>query len=232
MARLRLTLLLGLLAMMAVALVLLPVRDLLVGFLGWVRDLGTWGPVVLAAAYIPACLLFLPGWLLTLGAGFLFGVGIGTVAVSAGSVAGASAAFFAGRTLARDWIERRVAASPRFRALDEAVERQGFKIVFLTRLSPLFPFNLLNYAYGASPVGFRDYFLASWIGMLPGTLLYVYLGSLARSLTDLAAGNVQGGIAQKIFFGLGLVATVAVTALITRTARRALSQAVPRVEPS
>ncbi len=232
MSKLRLILLLGLALAVILAFVFLPVRELLVGFLGRIRDLGPWGPVLLAVAYIPACLFFLPGWLLTFGAGFLFGVGIGTTAVSAGSVAGASAAFLAGRTLARPWVRRRVTVSPRLRALDQAVEQQGFKIVFLTRLSPLFPFNLLNYVYGASPVAFRDYFLASWLGMLPATVLYVYLGSVAKSLADVAAGNVEGGIGRKVFFGIGLLATVAVTALVTRIARRALKQAVPRAEAS
>ena len=230
MSRIRLALLLGLVAAVVAAFVLLPVRDLLVGFLSWIQGFGAWGPVLLAAAYVPASLLFVPGSILTLGAGFLFGVGVGTVAVSVGSVMGAAAAFLAGRTLARGWVERKVAASPRFRALDRAVGRQGFKIVLLTRLSPIFPFNLLNYAYGATPVTFRDYFVASWIGMLPGTLLYVYLGSAVKSLADLVSGNIQGGLGQKVFFGLGLLATAALTVLITRIARGALRGAVPEAE--
>ena len=102
--------------------------------------------------------------------------------------------------------------------------------MLLTRLSPLFPFNVLNYAYGASPVTFRDYLVASWIGMLPATILYVYLGSAIASLADLAAGRVEGGLAQKLLFGLGLAATAAVTVLVTRIARRALSQAVPTAD--
>ena len=109
-------------------------------------------------------------------------------------------------------------------------DENGFKIVLLTRLSPLFPFNVLNYAYGASPVAFRDYLVASWIGMLPATILYVYLGSAIASLADLAAGRVEGGLAQKLLFGLGLAATAAVTVLVTRIARRALSQAVPTAD--
>jgi uncharacterized membrane protein YdjX (TVP38/TMEM64 family) len=229
-SRIRLLLLLGLVTAAVAALVLLPIRELLVGFLGWTRGLGALAPVLVAAAYVPASLLLVPGSILTLGAGFLFGVGVGTVAVSIGSVMGAAAAFLAGRTLARGWVERKVAADPRLRALDGAVARQGFKIVLLTRLSPIFPFNLLNYAYGASPVAFRDYLLASWIGMLPGTLLYVYLGSAVKSLADLAAGNVQGGLGRKVLFGLGLLATVAVTVLVTRIARRALREAVPDAE--
>ena len=227
---LRLALLLGLAAAVAAIVVFLPVKDLLVRFLEWVRGIGLWGPVLLAAAYVPASLLFVPGSLLTLGAGFAFGVAVGTLAVSVGSVLGACAAFLAGRTLARGWIEGKVAANPKFRAIDEAVGRQGFKIVLLTRLSPVFPFNLLNYAYGVTPVSFRDYLLASWMGMLPGTVLYVYLGSAVKSLADLVAGKVEGGAEQKIFFGAGLLATVAVTVLVTRIARRALREAVAHTE--
>jgi uncharacterized membrane protein YdjX (TVP38/TMEM64 family) len=225
--KLRLLVLLALIAAAVLAAILLPVRELLTSFLERVRGLGAWGPVLLAAAYVPAALLFVPGSLLTLGAGFLFGVVTGTLAVSVGSVLGASAAFLAGRTLARPWVEHRMARSPRFRALDEAVGGQGFTIVLLTRLSPLFPFNLLNYAYGVTRVRFRDYFLASWIGMLPGTVLYVYLGSAVKSLADLAAGHVEGGGGRKAFFALGLLATVAVTVTVTRIARRALRERVP-----
>src|ERR687883_71015 len=149
------------------------------------------GLVVLAAAYALACLV-VPGSLMTLAAGSLFGVVVGTAVVSLASVTGASLAFWLGRTLARDLVEKRLAGNPRFRALDQAVAAGGFKIVLLTRLSPLFPFTLLNYAFGLTRVRFRDYVLASWVGMLPGTVMYVYLGSTVKELADVAAGNVEG----------------------------------------
>ncbi len=215
-------------AFAVLVLVFLPVKETLSGFLDWVRGLGTWGPVVLAAVYIPACLLFLPGSLITLGAGFAFGVVRGTIAVSLGSVLGASAAFLAGRTIARGWIEEKL-KSPKFRAIDRAVGEQGFKVVLLTRLSPVFPFNLLNYAFGLSRVRFRDYFFASWIGMLPGTLMYVYLGSAVESVADLVAGKARGGAGQQALFFVGLAATVGVTVYVTRIARRALAAAAPGV---
>lgn len=199
-------------------------KQYLISFLGWVQTLGLQGALVLAVAYIPACVLFLPGSLLTLGAGFAFGVVWGTVAVSVGSTLGASAAFWVGRTLARGIMESKVQANPKFQAIDQAVEGQGFKIVLLTRLSPIFPFNLLNYAFGVTKVSFRDYFFGSWIGMLPGTILYVYLGSTLKSLADLAAGNIQGGTGQKIFFWIGLAATVAVTIFITKIAKKAIQE--------
>jgi len=212
------------------SLFLLPTQEYLSQFLAWVQRIGPWGAVLLGAAYIPAALLFIPGSLLTLGAGFALGVGLGTVAVSIGSTLGASAAFLAGRTLARGFIEAKISHNPRFRAIDQAVKHEGFKIVLLTRLSPVFPFNLLNYVFGLTPVSLRDYFLASWIGMLPGTVMYVYLGSAAKNLADLAAGKVKGGTGQQALFGVGLLATVAATVAVTRVAKRALNVVVPDVE--
>ncbi|HSW50743.1 MAG TPA: VTT domain-containing protein, partial [Bryobacteraceae bacterium] len=109
--------------------------------------------------------------------------------------------------------------------VDNAVAAEGWKIVGLTRLSPVFPFNLLNYAFGLTRVSLRDYVVASWIGMIPGTVMYVYLGSLAGSLAEL--GLKEGGRARTqaewALYAVGLVATVAVTVVITRIARRALN---------
>jgi pyruvate/2-oxoglutarate dehydrogenase complex dihydrolipoamide dehydrogenase (E3) component/uncharacterized membrane protein YdjX (TVP38/TMEM64 family) len=226
-AVLRLAALLLLAGSVAVLLIFFPVKQYLFDLLEWVRGMGAWGPVLLGAVYILACVLFIPGSLLTLGAGFVFGIVVGTITVSIASTLGATAAFLLGRTLARPWIEARVAHRPKFRALDEAVRRQGFKIVLLTRLSPIFPFNLLNYTFGLTRVSLRDYILASWIGMLPGTVMYVYLGTTLKTLADLAAGNVPTSVGQQVLFGAGLVATVAVTVLITRLARKALQEAIP-----
>ncbi len=187
-------------------------------------DLGIWAMVLLAAAYVVACVLLIPGSLLTLAAGVLFGVVRGTIVVSIGSTLGAVAAFLVGRYLARDWIAKKVAANAKFQAVDRAVGQQGWKIVLLARLSPVFPFNLLNYAFGLTKVSLRDYFLASWIGMLPGTLMYVYFGSAFKNLAELATGKVQGGVLGQVFFGVGLLATIAVTVYVTRVAKRTLDQ--------
>jgi uncharacterized membrane protein YdjX (TVP38/TMEM64 family) len=213
-------------AAVVAAALFLPVREWLLAFLGWSRGLGVWGPIALAALYGAACVLFLPGALLTLGAGFAFGLVRGLLAAMAGSLLGAAAAFLLGRTVARRWVARKVSGSPAFRAVDAAVGREGFKIVLLTRLSPVFPFNLLNYAFGVTRVSFRDYFFASWLGMFPGTVMYVYLGSAAQSLAELAAGSGGGATAQRVLLGVGLLATVAVTVVITRIARRALRGAI------
>lgn len=191
--------------------------------LGWIDALGALGVVVFIAVYIAATVLFVPGSILTLGAGFVFGVLAGTVWVSIGSSIGALGAFLVGRYVARDWVARRTAGNPRFRAIDEAVGREGWKIVFLTRMSPIFPFNLSNYAYGLTGVSALGYFFASWIGMLPGTVMYVYFGSLAGNLATVGASQRQTGTLDWILYGLGFVATVAVTVFVTRLARRALN---------
>jgi uncharacterized membrane protein YdjX (TVP38/TMEM64 family) len=202
-------------------------RGILASFLQWVQGIGPWGALVFALAYVPAAVLFVPGSLLTLGAGFVFGLAKGTVLVSLGSTAGAAAAFVVARSLAHDWVARRIADRPTLAAMGRAVETEGFKIVLLARLSPALPFNLLNYAFGLTAVSFRTYVLASWIGMLPGTIMYVYLGSATKSLATLLSGEAPRSAGQQALFALGLAATVAVTIIVTRTARRALNEIVP-----
>jgi len=209
------------------SVLLLPVKDWLIQALAWTEDLGFWAPVFVVAFYVVACVLFLPGSVLTLGAGVLFGVGVGMITVSIGSTLGAGAAFLVGRTVARDWIAGKVARHEKFNAIDRAVGAQGLKIVLLTRLSPVFPFNLLNYAFGLTKIPFWQYMVGSWIGMLPGTVMYVYFGATLRSLAELSTGQIETGRAGQIFFLAGLVATVVVTVFVTRVARRALKQAVP-----
>ena len=124
-------------------------------------------------------------------------------------------------------IESKVEKFPKFKAIDRAIEAQGWKIVFLSRLSPLIPFNIQNYMYGLTKVSFGQYMLASWIGMMPGTLLYVYLGSAAGTLVEAAAGDVERGPAQTAVFIIGLVATVFVTIYVTRLAKKAMAEAAP-----
>jgi uncharacterized membrane protein YdjX (TVP38/TMEM64 family) len=209
-----------------VATFLLPVKDWLINGLEWTRSLGIWGPVFVVLFYIVACILFLPGSVLTLGAGFIFGVVAGTITVSIGSTLGACAAFLVGRTIAREWIAKKIGSNEKFNSIDEAVGQKGFKIVFLVRLSPIFPFNLLNYAFGLTKVSFAKYALASWIGMVPGTLMFVYFGAGVRSLADVAAGQVETGAAGQIFFWFGMAATIVVTVFVTHVARKAISDAV------
>jgi uncharacterized membrane protein YdjX (TVP38/TMEM64 family) len=224
---LKLVLLLTGIVCAVLALVFLPVKDAISAALKWTQDIGLWGYPVLGVMYVLATVLFIPGSLLTLAAGFLFGVIGGSLLVSAASTTGAALAFLIGRYLARGVVEDKVTGRPKFSAIDAAVERQGFKMVLLTRLSPVFPFNLLNYAFGLTRVRFWPYVLASWLGMIPGTVMYVYLGSTAKDLAQVFSGNVEGGMGQQILKIVGLAATVAVTVFVTRVARKALKEAVP-----
>lgn len=191
-----------------------------------VNSLGPWGPLIFILIYILACVLAMPASVLTLAAGFLFGVWKGYLVVAAGSLLGASAAFWIGRTIGRDWIKRKVEGNARFSAVDRAVSGGGFKIVVLTRLSPVFPFNLQNFAYGVTGVAFRDYFWASLLGMFPGTVMFVYLGSAMKSLAEVVSGKIEAGPAQQTLFVAGLIATLAVTVVATRLAARALKMEV------
>jgi uncharacterized membrane protein YdjX (TVP38/TMEM64 family) len=193
-------------------------------FVAWVDGLGVWGPVVFVAGYVVAAVAFVPGSILTLAAGAIFGLGKGIVIVFIAALLGSSAAFLVARYVARPAIERRLAGNTRFAAIDRAVGAQGRKIVFLLRLSPVFPFNLLNYALGLTKVRFLDFFVAS-AGMLPGTVLYVYYGKLAGDVAALAGGSaVAKGPEYYAVLILGLVATVVVTTVVTRIARRALQE--------
>lgn len=204
------------------AALLLPSKGYIVTALTWFETLGPWGPVLLSFFYVAATILFLPGSIITLGAGALFGVWKGFLAAWIGANLGACAAFLLGRTLARDWVDRKASTHPRFSAIENAVSGEGFKIVLLLRLSPVFPFNLLNYALGLTKVPFWKYATATLIGMIPGGLMYVYIGSAAGSLAAVAAGEAQGGWAAQLLKWIGLGVTVAVTLFVTRLAQKSL----------
>lgn len=202
-------------------------KDLITQVLEYINSLDpVLAPAVFVMAYIAATILFLPGLIITMASGLFFGLWKGTLLVSIASVIGASLAFLLGRTVARKWVAKKIDANPRFQAIDEAIAKEGAKIVFLLRLSPLFPFNLLNYALGLTKVPFAHYVIASWIGMLPGTILYVYLGSLAADLSSLATGGQEKTPLEWTALGVGLLATVLVTTYITKVARKALNNSV------
>lgn len=193
-------------------------------FAVWVESLGIWGPVVFIAAYAVAVVGLVPGAVMTLAAGAVFGLAAGVLYVFVAASIGACAAFLVSRHLARRWVERRLEGNPRFAAIDRAIAREGRKIVFLLRLSPVFPFNLLNYALGLTRVRFADYAVACF-GMLPGTLLYVYYGKLAGDVAALAGGAApERGAEYYVVLISGLAATVAATAIVTRAARKALAE--------
>jgi uncharacterized membrane protein YdjX (TVP38/TMEM64 family) len=184
---------------------------------------GLLGPVIFVAAYVVATVLLVPGSLLTLAAGVAFGPVLGTAAVSVGSTAGATAAFLLGR-LARPAVERRLLASnDKFAAVDRAVAAQGAKIVLLLRLSPLFPFTLLNYGLSVTRIGLGEYVLASWLGMLPGTVAYVALGSAGKAAAETAAGGLEP--VKLGLYVVGAAATIWVTRIVSQAAGAALREA-------
>ena len=194
-------------------------------FQRWVEAQGALGPIVFMIGYALAVVAFVPGSALTLAAGAVFGVGRGTVLVFIAAVVGSTAAFLIARYLARASIERRLEGDERFGAIDRAIGREGRKIAFLLRLSPAIPFNLLNYGLGLTRVKLGDYLLASF-GMIPGTLLYVYSGSVASEVASAAASGGEGvALGRTALTVVGLAATAAVTIYVTIVARRALREA-------
>ena len=198
-----------------------------------VEQMGPLGPVVFGIVYVIAAVLFIPGSALTLAAGGVFGLVTGVITVSLSSTTAAAVAFLIARYLARARIEEKVKSVPRFAAIDRAIGEGGAKIIALLRLSPAVPFSIGNYMFGLTAIGFWPYLIASWIFMLPGTVMYVYLGHVAKESLASAAGGESGKTAGE--WGLlvvGLLATVAVTVYVTRIARRALKQQMGTVEES
>lgn len=194
-------------------------------FAEWVEGLGFWGPLVFILGYAVAVVGFVPASLLTLAAGAIFGLVAGTAYVFVAAMLGSCLAFLVARYLARGQVEARLEGNERFAAIDRAVGAQGRRIVFLLRLSPAFPFNLLNYALGLTGVRFADYAVAGF-GMLPGTLLYVYSGKVVGDVAALAGGaQAADDGSRTALLVIGLIATAIVTVLITRIARRALAEA-------
>jgi uncharacterized membrane protein YdjX (TVP38/TMEM64 family) len=210
----------------ATAALVLPLMEWAEIFLSWVRGFGAAGAGVYALVYVVGTVLLFPGTALTVGAGLLYGTIVGILIVSPASVAGATAAFLIARYFARGWVESKISKYPAFTAIDRAIQNNGFKVVLLMRLEPVFiPFALLNYGLGLTQVKLRDYVLASWIGMLPATILYVYLGTALHSVSDLMQGRLpNAGVAGTILFWGGLVALALLILLLGRIARKALAQ--------
>jgi len=202
----------------------LPVQQWLRNFNDWVGQIGTVGIFIFIAVYAVATALMAPGSILTIGAGFAFGLWKGFLAVSTGATFGASLAFLVARFIARDKIEAIAKRNETFRKIDNAIGKEGAKLIFLLRLSPVIPFNLSNYFYGLTGVRFWPYVVASWIGMMPGTFLYVYIGAASKAAVAAAAGGeaVKHSWQYWTFLSVGFFATIIVTIWITKIARDAL----------
>lgn len=216
-------LLIALLLAVGIGFLFLPIRQWFSLLQGHIEALGPVGPLVVIVAYVALTVLLIPGSALTLGASTIFGLWKGLAIVLIGANLGALCSFLLARTTMRERVAHWAAANPKFAALDRAIGQNGFKMVFLSRLSPVFPFTLLNYLLGLTTVRTPAYILANLFGMLPGTFLYVYLGATAR---DALAGNVAAGSTwwQQALKVIGLLATVAIVVIITRVARKTLAQ--------
>ena len=199
-----------------VAVKLLPTDEWLRAMQDYVEGLGAVGWIVYALVYALCCVLFVPASLLTLGAGVIFGLVEGTIVVVIGATLGAVASFLLARTVMRSKVEGMTAGNPKFLALDRAIGKEGAKIVFLIRLSPLFPFTYINYGFGLTGVRTLPYALATFFGIIPGTFAFVYIGSLLAT----AAGDASA--TQTAIRVGGLVITIVVTVLVTRIARNAM----------
>jgi uncharacterized membrane protein YdjX (TVP38/TMEM64 family) len=220
----RLVVLIAIIIALFLAMKFLPVQQWLRSFNDWVGQMGVAGIFIFIGVYAVATVLLAPGAILTIGAGFAFGLWKGFLAVSAGSTLGAALAFLVARFIARDRVEVIAKGNEKFRNIDNAIGKQGAKLVFLLRLSPVIPFNLSNYLYGLTGVKFWPYVLASWLGMMPGTLLYVYIGTAGKAAVSAAAGGeaMKHGWQYWTFMSVGLAATIVVTIWVTKIARHAV----------
>ncbi len=221
-----LLLLLALIALAAVALFFNApsrVQAALKSALDWLEHLGFWAPVVFVVLYIASCVAVLPAAVLTLGGGAVFGVLKGSILVNLAATLGATAAFLVGRYVARDWVTRRFGHHPAFAAIDRAVVEEGWKIVFLTRLAPIFPFFLMNYAYSLTRVRFSHYVFATWLGIIPGSTLFVFIGWTLRQ-----AGSQQSSLTDWLKYGFIILTGIIASLYLSRVARRALAR---RIEP-
>ena len=203
------------LAGLVAAWLLLPIQAWIEALTAWIGQLGVWGPVAYGVAYALAMVVLAPGGPLSIGAGLVFGFW-GVPVVLVGATTGAALAFLVSRHLLRDRVRRLIERRPTLAAVDRAVAEEGWRVVGLLRLSPLVPFNLQNYFFGVTQVGFWPYVAATAIGIAPGAVVYVYIGIAGRSAGD--AGPLTWA-----FIAAGLVATAAVAILVGRKARAMLA---------
>lgn len=189
--------------------------------LEWIKSLGPWAPVMFILVYIAAVVAFVPASILTLGSGILFGMMGGSIYVLIAATLAANITFLLGRYLARNWIAHKLEGNARFKALDDAVAREGWKIVALVRLAPVFPFSISNYGFGLTSVPLWQYFFATF-AMIPGTVMYVYFGVLVGDLAGIEHG-VSTPTWVKVTIG---IVTFAVIFYVTNFARRALTKKI------
>ena len=205
-------------------------REIVRTVLARIQDLGPWAPFWFIVAYIVACLTFFPGVILTLGSGILFGVWWGTFYVSVGATIGACLAFLTSRYFVRNWLTRKLGNHPKFRMIDEAVAREGWKVAGLMRLSPAFPFTPMNFVFGLTRIPLWQFFIVTYFSIWPMTALFAYLGSLIGDIAQLGTRPVATGSMKWVVTGIGITSTIIVTLVVTRIARRYLAEKLPAAE--
>ncbi|KAL1216536.1 putative membrane protein [Cardamine amara subsp. amara] len=216
-----------LLVAIGTAVTFLPVEQKLKDFLLWIKeDLGPFGPLALALAYIPLTIVAVPASVLTLGGGYLFGLPVGFVADSIGATLGATAAFLLGRTIGRSYVTSKIKHYPKFQAVSLAIQKSGFKIVLLLRVVPILPFNMLNYLLSVTPVRLGEYMLATWFGMMPITFALVYVGTTLKDLSDITHGWHEMSAFRWVLMMFGVALAVILIICITRVAKSSLEKAL------
>jgi len=185
---------------------------------------GVWSAICYPILYACCNVLLLPGGVLSIGGGFFFGLWWGFLIVLIGNVTGAAISFFIGRTIGRRWLQRRLEESKRLRALEPAVEREGWKLILLSQLHPLFPSSLMNYLYGLTKIRFRTCMVWIAIGQAPGLFLYAYLGTLGQLGLRLARGETHPRTYEYWVWGGGLLISLAILVLMGRIASRVLGK--------
>jgi uncharacterized membrane protein YdjX (TVP38/TMEM64 family) len=203
-----------------VAWFLLPVGKWAGSLQAWIDHFGPWGPLVFGLIYVVAVVLLVPGSALTLAAGFAYGAWGAPLAVVAATI-GASLAFLIARYMVREKVRSFMRGRRKLQAVEKAVNEDGWKIVGLVRLSPLVPFNMQNYFFGITDIPFAHYVAATFIGIIPGAVVNVYVGMIGGIMSD----GAVGGPLQWSFFAVGLVVSVVVAWMITRKAKEKLSEA-------
>lgn len=197
----------------------LPVGDWLTIVKDWLKTLGPWAMPMYIGVYLLAAIAGLPNILLILGAGTLFGFLQGIFAASVADTGSIAVCYLLGRTIARSQIKKIISKDSRFVQLDKALAKKGWKVVLLTRLSPVLPSSVLNYGFSLTKVNFWQYLFFSWLGMIPVIGLYVYVGAFGANLTD--PERNPGGIILQV---IGLAVTIGLVIYTTRMAKRILSQ--------
>ena len=220
----RISLLLLIIVSILAAVFLLPQSNSLEAAVAWSRSNPAGGGLLFITAAVFAAVLFVPGSLIAMLAGYIYDFALGSAVAILAISAGAFAAFLSGRLLVREWASKQMQARPRLQALDQAVNQKAFVLVLLTRLSFVIPFNVLNYVYGATGVGRGAYFFGTSIGMIPPTIIWTYAGTLASDLQAIRSGDAEAALPGGYLLIIGMIALLLAVVVVQRAASRALRE--------